>query len=614
MNKIVNHSFFGTFSFNMKSLFGRKRIITDSYHNDLFFLVPVVFSGLIFLAGRYNWAENYQKYSIRGYVSSAFLFIFMIPLIYFLLSDFIPKKRKFNRIITFLIAIWFSLPYHWLNLEKFYYYQERPIRYPPYTNYPEIQTNWLSFSEKIRKDMPNEILFFLILILLGLLAFLFPYLHAKKKGCKKEELKKRAFLFFLFLLILLQTFFHLSFRSPYTYYNNFRKPLDWKFAYDSFLFPDLQGVVNSDIPIFTDIEDHFTGQPHETNTLIIRRAFPFYVNSQFSYFFNRYYSFIIINIILWFIASACSYKLGNIWWNREIGAYMAFFTSCGPGFIMFVAQPMSYLPGYASVIIIIYLFERLIIKRINPTIKSYIFFGIALGFTFLTYDLFSYIFFFLLYAKFRKQSIPKLSLSILLGLMISLGFVWLQTNVLKISLNNANSKYLSESIANIIDLLKKGSIGEIYFLATNLFGNFISLLTKAFLVITFLLAIFGLFLICDSDKLNIKILSLLLILPVFLNFSILYYGRTTFPAFYKGTEYMSDYPRLYYSAYPAIYLLSAGFLFEVRNFFLKINLKWAGDFIVVGFLLLVWIISNIDSFGYLPQLYFYFGYSYNGFY
>ncbi len=586
-----------------------------SKHTEKVSILLVLIAGLLLLYGRFDWSAQVNKFSLRGYLSSAYLFALTIPSLFFLLKALFPQHNKWIWGLTLTTAAWFSLPYKWLKLDLFYYNRQNPVIFnsidwntlgtnaPNYTGSPPPSTNWLPEALFRWNDMPHEALFFLVLIFFAFLVVAAGLRLFSKSS--PENVGKRKLIWLgvgLFLLILLQTYFHLSLRSPYVYLTHYERPLEQNYWYVNFMFPDNQGAVNADLAAFRTIEDHFTGIPYETSTILIRRAYLFYFSSQFSYFFGMYRVFLFLNILLWFIACVCAYLLGKSWWDSEVGIYMAFLMGCGPGFIMFVAQPMNYLPGYAIVIILIYLFERLISNQPDLASGRYLLFGSILGLGSMVYDIYPWFVFFIVYSLVKRQSFIKIVFSIGLAIIIFSGFLWIQTDILDLNMKTGNSRYLTEALNNILVMIQQGQIGTIYTLTITFLGNFINQLAQVFFVVPLILGVGGLFFIQHQPK--IRGLSMLLLLPAILGFAFFHYGAS----------YLATLPRLNFVAYPAVYLLAAGMLVEIRTYLAQRGLPKVGMLVVWSTLGFVFFLSNIDAFGILPQMYYLVYYSSGGFF
>ena len=601
----------------MTGLISRKFLQIRKYislkFTEIRWLLVLVIAGLILLYGRYDWAQQVTQFSLRGYLNSAYMFILTISSTYFLLHVFFPQHKKWVWGLTITIAAFFSLPYRWLKLDRFYYYLNKPVVHngldfaslmtenPEYTGSPPPSANWLPGAWLRFNDMPYQILFFIILIFAGILVLAVCLKAAGKKAQDRTQTRRHIwFLFVIFLLILFQTYLHLSLRSPYTYKTHFERPPEQEYWYVHFMFPDNQGGVNADLWVFRGLEEHFLGTPHETPTFMIRRAFPFYISSQFSYFLGTYRTFLLMNIFIWFIACLCTYLLGRKWWKHEVGVYMAFLVGCGPAFIMFVAQPMPYLLGYAAIVIMIYLFERLLIDNSKPPLGHYLLFGCLFGLGSLVYDCFAWYVFFLLYGLLHRRSLKHLILSLGLAMAIYLGFDWLQAGVLNINMDRSNTEYITEALQNIYEMIVNGRIDSIYVLTLSFLGNYLNQLAHVFFVIPLILALCGIFL----NQKRLQILTLLLVLPSLIHFAFLHYGGS----------YLSSLPRFNYSAYPAIYLMAAGMLAEGREYLTQKGWPKLGSLSVWITLVLVFVLSNIDAFGILPQLYYMIYYSSGGYF
>jgi len=572
--------YFKDFKFDISSF----KLIIKSAIIWLFLLA----TGLLLLSGRYNWEEDVKQYSLRGYLSSAYMFVIVLPTLYYLLKFFIPRT-KIAKSLTLFLAILFTLPYRWLGLDKWYYHRNRFV-YKFFHLDPtrEATFDWLPQGLTNLDSIPYELLFFTVLLILGMTISGF-YIFSLKKSYFKEEkielIQKAIFWCCLYILILLQTWLHLSMRSPYSYIA----------TWPVYLFSDGQGVVNGDYFVFRDLEEHFIGVPKETNTMLIRRSFPFYISSQLSYFISPYYVFLILNIILWFTASICAYHFFSYCCSKDIASYIAFLVACGSGFIMYAGQPMSYLPGYAIIIIIIFLFEVMIVKDQNKSLGNYLLFGSLLGLSSMIYDIFALYLYFFFYNYMSKLSGKKLIFSLIISIFIYSGFSFLQKNILQLAINQENTQVIKLAFNNLYSLVINFDLVKFYVLTVTFLRTYFGSLAMAFLIIPFVYAIMGSFFVGKRFSLFI-----LLVLPSFFNTAFLYYGESL----WLGLS-MASLPRLIYISYPAIYLLSAIFLYEIKDYFNKIGITRLA--IVLPWLLLavVFIMNNIDVFGY-PQLYYHF--------
>ncbi len=72
---------------------------------------------LIMLSGRYDWVHSSQS-SKLGYGSSAFLLLLSIPICHYLLFYYVGNHYLIVGVTT-AFALLLTLPYRWLELEKF---------------------------------------------------------------------------------------------------------------------------------------------------------------------------------------------------------------------------------------------------------------------------------------------------------------------------------------------------------------------------------------------------------------------------------------------------------------------------------------------------------------
>jgi hypothetical protein len=328
--------------------------------------------------------------------------------------------------------------------------------------------------------------------------------------------------------------------------------------------------------------------------MMIRRSFLPYLSSQGSYFFSPYYVHLILNMGLWVIACICAYRYARLVWSNSVAPYFTFLVATAPGFIMYVAQPMSYLAGYAVIIILLYLFEYLIVRNTDLKMGAFALFGSCLGLGMLVYDIFPLLVIFFVYAYSRKISSRGVLLILLIALGVYSGFLILQAYGLNMLLSPSNGQFLALGFVGVYELIARLEIGEIYSLSASFLRLFMGSLGNAFLVLPVALAFIGAALIREKSRLW---LVLLLAIPALLPLIILHYGQV-----YWNDYALASFPRFAFVAYPLVYLLASDFLVEVRNSLARKGRSTLGLVIPWSLLGLVFLLNNVDAFGY-PELY-----------
>jgi hypothetical protein len=551
-------------------------------------LIWIVFTAgvLTLLYGRFDWSAVERTGQSRiGYLTSAYYLILTLPVLYYMLKYFLPGRTGLVRLITGVAALIFCLPYHWLGLERLYYNNRGWLFVNGITS-PDARLDWLPGMLPFHPSMPAEAAVFIALAMVATGTAWF--VQRRSSGWRTAAWAGLG----LFLLILLQTWLHLGERSPYSYIPSYEdvKLVDYRFLI--YIFPPRQGAVNADYEFFSELGKIFYGFGGTgTSLMFLRRSYLFYLSSQFSYFMSNYHVFLVINVLFWATAVASTGLFVQRHWGREAAVYAAFLTACGPGFIMFAAQPMNYLPGYALVMVLVYLYERMLNPDNSPGMGRFVLFGGFLGLALLVYDLFAWYLFFVVYALVRRINLPKLAVSLGLGGAIYLGFQLLTRNVLAMEVPAHNEQYLFDTIIQLRRLPRKLP-GEWYVLLITYFRKYFGHLGNAFFFLTPVMAVVGTFLVRQRCK---AIIILSLLLPSMFGLAFLHFGYS----------WIADLPRLVYVAYPGVYLLAALTLIELRHTIAGLSLPqlaWGS----VGLLLMaVFTLSNIDVFG-LPQLYYLF--------
>jgi hypothetical protein len=261
----------------------------------------------------------------------------------------------------------------------------------------------------------------------------------------------------------------------------------------------------------------------------------------------------------------------------------------GPGFIMFVAQPMCNLAGYAAIMILIYLFERLVIGH-NRCIGRVFLFASILGLASLSYDLFPFYIFIFGYGFSQKVNWKHLVGISIVALLIYSGLLALYTWGLGRQIETVNSEYATGLFHGMYQWASTATADQWYMKVREYFGQFFLNMGSVFQVLPAVLALFGLLQLKGVTQ---RRLVLFMFLPaVFLQAALQF-----------ADSWIYQLPRFYYIAYPAVYILAAIFLDSVSQALsegrfarLAPVLPWVG-------LAIIFMVSNVDVWG-VPSLYY----------
>ncbi|MBD3308945.1 hypothetical protein GF339_21220 [candidate division KSB3 bacterium] len=544
-------------------------------------------TGLVVLSGRYDWSEPVRIFSLRGYLSSAYMFLFVMPACYYILHLF-SVKRLIKVTLTLFLGMWFSLPFRWLGIDHFHYHAVSiPWDHP---SVPKPMTNWLIDKGATLLSIPYEIPFFLTILGGGSILFLCQWMISNRRkagGGNTSDSKQKVYFFLLFLIILGQTWLHLSLRSPNTYVPHFEKPLEKNYWYHVFLFSEGKGAVNADNFAHRELEEYFLGMPGTKTLMYVRRSLMYYLSSQFIYFFNPYYLFLIFNILLWYITILCSFSYAKKWFGKETAFFLGFLIATGTGFIYMVAQPFYYLAAYAIIAIIIWVYDVWIdrVKHDGGSWRFTVLLGVFLGLCSLIYDIFPFYVFIVGYGLLRKVKLWTIMASLVIAGGVYYGFLSLQTDILRMDINQSNIQFLTQSKDHILFLIKHPGFNTIYDRMAGLMGLYVDHLSKVFFVLPVIAAVIGLTFV---EGLHARITCFLLILPSVMALAFFYFGNT---------EIVYIMPRFTYIVYPAIFIL-ASLLFGR----LWLTSK-AAKILVMGILVGIFLVNNVDVLGY-PKLYY----------
>jgi hypothetical protein len=300
-------------------------------------------------------------------------------------------------------------------------------------------------------------------------------------------------------------------------------------------------------------------------------------------------------------------------WNRQAAIYAAAIAATGPGFIMFVAQPMSYLAGYAVFIILLALLEESLITRQNRGIADFFAFGGALGLAGLVYSIFPIFVGLALYVLFRRVPWPFLMrFAVGLGLAggVYYGFLKLQTIVLGFNLDSMHTGYLETSWHQIFSsTVYHAHLGALYRMSIMALRTYFGSMVNAFFIIPLLIAFCGLFLIRDRSRIA---LTFAMIVPSFLAIVFLQFGEARWGLDENGNLlYLASLPRFAYIGYPAVYCLAALSLSAFRgcllNWSIRKSVQYAAKITPWLILAFCFYLSNVDVWNY-PQMYYLFYY------
>ena len=227
--------------------------------------------GLILLAGRYDWSEPNAP-SWRGYLCSAFFLSLLMPLLSSALTRF-ERRWQTKTVVLAVTATLLTLPYRWLGLDGAYYYLNTRSWFDWKTSPYAPYILWLPEAIWDAPQIPGELVFFRVGHgSRGRVALLCTQPQSIGRPLSRPAvILKTAML----LLIVAETWMHVSMRSPYTYVPHFERSAKANYWYHSYLFSDGRGAVNADYFVFRALEDVFLGTKEPPNGMLIRRPFPY---------------------------------------------------------------------------------------------------------------------------------------------------------------------------------------------------------------------------------------------------------------------------------------------------------------------------------------------------
>ena len=556
-------------------------------------------AGLLLALGRYDWLAH-PGYAVRAWVLSGYFFLLLLAGATLAAQALgLAGRGRFWPLLT-SAALVLNLPYRWLGLGSWFYLENHAGGYGfEKTFAPE----WLLHGNP---RIPWNGTDALLLGLLGLAAL--GWWLARRGTLARRDadllwgLSGRGFFCLLLGFMTAEMWLHLSNRSPYTYISHYEQPEANHYVYAYNLLPDGRGAVNADAGYFLELEDLFQGHGAGPHMLLVRRPFSFYLSSHLSYFIGGYHAFLILNLLFWFAAAAAMFHFArDLTGSAAVAVSAAGFVACGPGFIMYAAQPMAYLPGFAILALAVFLYHRLLQADRFASVATVTAAGILIGITFLTYDNFAWALFFLGYPLLMRASVLRAGASVLIGAAIYVGYLLLVFHIFSLPpADHQNDQYMGEAARHTLDLLRHPASAKIRVMLGSYFGNYWSQVLQVNFYVPALLAVLG-FCFTRSGFL-IRAIALLLFLPSAAAFGVLYFGES----------FLASYSRFNYASYPAVVLLAALAIGRTAEYFAhRHHPRSAACLLALPFLACA-VLANIDAFGLMQRLYFHFYFSTGG--
>jgi hypothetical protein len=385
-------------------------------------------------------------------------------------------------VLFFLEVSILTFPYGLFGLQKNFYYSNNDFFYI----IPKSETEIISdfFLKQIYpNNFPHKLLSFSFLFVLAFLISL------KLRRHKHHDLA------ISFWIIILIGWFRTSYASPFSWQSSREFPISSHRVYLRSHFADGSGAVSADQPVWSTLTQVLQFGELESG-LVIRRIFPNYLVSQFSYFTNSYGIWVVLNILFWFLACvSCKIVIRQMGCGRNSQSAGVFLTALSPLFTAAVGQSSAYLAGYAFFWILI---AGTII--VNQTLKK----GIAwvssltalFSLSYLVYD-------FYLWLPIIAVTTYKLGLGSLRSflpvysgsLFVFSLYRYLLVPALEIQVDAANENILINGIKNSIANLKSYNTLQMDLLIRESITKFAEIF---YMVITPQLLVFALFLLVLS--------------------------------------------------------------------------------------------------------------------
>jgi hypothetical protein len=555
---------------------------------------------LVLLIGRYSWERDRRAVSMEGYLASAWMLLLLLPTVFYTMRLLVGRRAAMAT--TAILALICVFPYQWLGFSGTRFWSDTVVYsdWSKHPNSPLPVITWFPAALWQGPTIPHEALAFGLLLAAGAAALLWASRGRLTWGWFARH-PAWIVMVIAFLLILLESWLHLSLRAPYSYTMHYAEqvqrsidPLSKRHRWwHIYLFPDYRGAVNADYGWSRAGEDVFHGVPPIRPSPIMRRLLTPYLASQFTYFFNPYYVYLFLNTAWWLAAAAAGFALARRLTDIQTAVVFSLLIATGCGFIYFINQPMSYLSGYAAEIVLIYLFDILLDDQ--PGWENVWLFGLVYGLGMLVSDLLPLAPLFIFYGLVRRVHLRRSITAIAIACCIYFSTLAFLIYVARVPNVLGNFDLLLHSTTDLAHM----TANRFYVLCLQFLSRFTMDLIHGFLILPLLPALAALAFV-RQRKLALVIAAMML--PALCTIADLEFSGALFQDWP-----LAALPRLAYIAYPAVYLLAAIGLVEgsVRIFRshprLARGIPWL-------FLLVIFVLNNLDVFG-VPATYyhFYFG-------
>ncbi len=550
----------------------------------------------ILLRGRYSVAPDIRPLMRESYLSSLFYLVLTLPTAHYLLRLSPLRKPVVYGATAFLFVV-LTLPYRWLKLTRWHY-----VFTPHPWNEAGLPDPKLTFLPKTfpPESFPHERVFFFCLFgSVAVVAIALTAYGTRRKLSLRAAARRIAPWLFGYAVILVETWLHTGFRSGYALNAFYVVEASRKSWYIAYLFPHQLGAVSNDFHFFFSLDKYFQGMPEAVETMLLRRSYFHYLGSQFDYFANPFVVYLVLNTLLWGAAALAMHSfLLRVTGRLACANFGAALVCVGNGFSYFVSQPMSYLAGYALAIFAVETLDALHSPAPagppRPVARALLC-GVVLGLFGSVYDAQPIIFGLVPLALARRRSLVRTALSLATAVAIPAAFGRLQFHVLKLPRDEANEFIAEDTTRNVLDLISHFKGTKSYYLLVHVFPIFAQNLAYAFMIAAVALFLLG---FSWARWPRDRGIVACLLFPAFLLNVALVLGQVTWSLWQ-----VSDFPRLSYIAYPAIYAGGALALERVAGSH-RGRRRWVASWALVV-MLGVW--QNLDAFGFLsPIVHFYF--------
>jgi hypothetical protein len=418
------------------------------------------FLAIAMICGRYLNDINVVFGQVAIYFNIYLFSLIFIAISY--ITHFLVTSNLTKTLITVVTVALFSFPFDIFGISRITISQKNSVFFEPGI----AEKKYL--SDQIRNQVINVGFPFKTTFLFGL-SFIVALVIFKV--FKQNSIYRKPLLLGYFFAIF-SSWNNFSLGSSYGGLTSFVEKKDEYFFWIVSRFSNHSGLVSGDEFVHRSITNFFQ-LGYGENLMLIRRPIGYYLASQFSYIFNSYYVWVVINYISWIALMIASLYIYSRFSQKQYGLYLlVLLIGASPLFISYVGQTSPYSLSISSLVctlaLMIFLLEKLPHNNLVPI------FSIIAGIQFLIYDSFPWmIAVAIVLYKMGTMSIINVFKAYFYGLLIFFSYLVSVKILVTQKIDGQNQNQIFNNLTGIIQYLQNQDFKAIFqglnFAAENIF-------------------------------------------------------------------------------------------------------------------------------------------------